>query len=98
MTSRALLITYDLNKPGQNYDELYEAIKSLGTWWHYLDSTWIVATPLTPDTAWEALKSSFDASDNCLIVDITGDTYQGWLPKEAWEWIHKYVDSAVRRW
>lgn len=35
----ALLISYDLNKPGQKYERLYEKIKALGTWWHYLDST-----------------------------------------------------------
>jgi hypothetical protein len=27
-----LLISYDLNKPGQNYDKLYAKIKELGTW------------------------------------------------------------------
>ena len=27
----ALLITYDLNKPGQNYDSLYEKIRELGS-------------------------------------------------------------------
>ena len=46
----ALLITYDLNAPGQKYDDLYQEIKDLGsTWWHYLDSTWVVKTTLTPD-------------------------------------------------
>ena len=32
-------ITYDLNKNGQNYDDLYKTIKSLGEYCHYLDST-----------------------------------------------------------
>lgn len=32
-------INYDLKRPGQNYEKLYEAIKSCGTWWHYLGST-----------------------------------------------------------
>ena len=39
-----LLIGYDLDKPGQNYESLFVAIKTLGEWWHYLDSTWLVAT------------------------------------------------------
>jgi hypothetical protein len=33
----ALLISYDLRKPGQNHDKLYEKIKELGAWWHGLD-------------------------------------------------------------
>uniref|UniRef100_UPI003FD8692B hypothetical protein n=1 Tax=Desulfovibrio sp. TaxID=885 RepID=UPI003FD8692B len=44
------LISYDLNAPGKNYDQLYDAIKSLGGWWHHLDSTWIV-THAGPATA-----------------------------------------------
>ncbi|WP_209021761.1 hypothetical protein [Nocardioides sp. 503] len=35
-----LLITYDLNTPGQGYTALHDEIKSLGAWWHHLDSTW----------------------------------------------------------
>lgn len=30
----ALLITYDLNKPGQDYEGLFEEIKSFCAWWH----------------------------------------------------------------
>lgn len=33
------LVTYDLNKPQQEYEELYEELKHIGAWWHYLDST-----------------------------------------------------------
>lgn len=36
-----LLVGYDLNKPGQNYDDLWVHLKDLGPWWHYLDSTWL---------------------------------------------------------
>jgi hypothetical protein len=87
----ALLISYDLNKPGQNYNKLYEKIKSLGTWWHYLESTWIVASTLTPSQAFDRLRSTLDTSDSVLIVNITGDTYSGWLLQEAWNWLKKYV-------
>ncbi|MGJ0535402.1 hypothetical protein [Methylocystis sp.] len=39
-------INYDLRQPGQKYDELFNAIKGLGAWWHYLGSTWLVDTSL----------------------------------------------------
>jgi hypothetical protein len=87
----ALLISYDLNKPGQNYNELYEKIKELGTWWHYLDSTWIVVSSLTQSQAFDRLKPTLDDSDSVLIVNITGDSYSGWLPQEAWDWLGKHV-------
>ena len=88
---RALLISYDLKKPGQDYKEVHDAIKRLGPWWHYLDSTWIVATSLSCSGAWDAISAAFDRSDNCLVVDITNDPYQGWLPADAWDWLRQHV-------
>ena len=41
------LITYDLRAPGRDYDPVYDYIKTLGTWWHNVDSTWIVVTALS---------------------------------------------------
>lgn len=87
----ALLITYDLNKPGQDYEGLFEEIKSFGTWWHYLDSTWIVDTNLTVSSAADRIRTKVDSSDHFLVLDITGDASQGWLPKDAWDWINKHV-------
>jgi hypothetical protein len=44
----AFLVTYDLNKPGQNYDGLIEELKKTAGWWHYMKSTWILSTSETP--------------------------------------------------
>jgi hypothetical protein len=88
----ALLVTYDLKQPGQDYKPLHDAIKNLGsTWWHYLESTWLVATTRTADAASAALLPHIDKNDRLLVLNITGDAYQGWLPAEAWEWIRKHV-------
>src|SRR5690606_16815818 len=53
-------INYDLKRPGQNYDKLYDAIKSCGEWWHYLGSTWLVDTPLSATAIWERLAPHVD--------------------------------------
>lgn len=87
----ALLISYDLDKPGQKYDDLYEKIKALGSWWHYLDSTWIVVSSLSPSQAFDRLKPALDDSDSVLVVDISGESYSGWLPQKAWDWLGKHV-------
>lgn len=91
------LVTYDLNKPGQDYPGLYDAIKaqSNGAWWHHLDSTWLIATNRTPSQVKDAIKQVVDSSDSFLVVDITRDTYSGWLPKKAWDWIHQWVDGLA---
>lgn len=80
-------INYDLKRPGQNYEALYEAIKNCGVWWHYLGSTWLVDTSLTAKGVWERLSPHVDQSDFFLVIGVTRD-YQGWLPKDAWEWIN----------
>ncbi|BEU87846.1 hypothetical protein TAMA11512_13100 [Selenomonas sp. TAMA-11512] len=84
------LITYDLNRPGQNYDSLYQAIKALGSsWWHYLDSTWLVNTELNAKQITQRLTKCLDKSDRLLVIKTTR-AYDGWLKKEAWEWIHQH--------
>lgn len=66
------LITYDLNRPGQNYDKLYEAIKKLGTWWHCLDSTWLVISSKSAKEIRVYLKSYFDFNDSLLVIKTCG--------------------------
>ncbi len=80
-------IHYDLKKPGQNYDALHEAIKNCGAWWHYLDSTWLVDTNLNANGIWNNLSPHIDKNDFFLVIGVTND-YQGWLPKDAWDWIN----------
>lgn len=83
------LITYDLNRPGQQYEALYEAIKSFGAWWHYLDSTWLVQTSLSAQSVWNRLEPAFDKNDRILISALSTDR-QGWLPEDAWKWIRDH--------
>lgn len=84
---KALLVTYDLKAPGRDYSSLHEAIKTAPGWWHYLESTWIVATNETPKEFSAKLKIKIDQNDRLLVVDITGDTVSGWLPQKAWDWL-----------
>lgn len=79
-------INYDLKRPGQNYEALYSAIKSCGVWWHHLGSTWLVDTSLTAQGVWNKLEPHVDKNDFFLVIGVTRE-YQGWLPKEAWEWL-----------
>lgn len=87
-------INYDLKKPGQNYDALYTAIKSCGTWWHYLELTWLVDTALSAAGVWERLAPHLDKNDYVLVIGVTRD-YQGWLPKAAWDWVNARATSLA---
>jgi hypothetical protein len=85
---KSILIGYDLNRPGQNYGSLFAAIKTLGgTWWHCLDSTWIIKSNKTTAAIRDALMPHIDKSDELLVVELSGvgawvgfdDECSGWL-------------------
>lgn len=87
-----LLIAYDLNRPTQNYTDLIEAIKALGAWWHHLDSTWLVATSLTPAQARQRLYALMDNNDELLVIDVQGDTWSAnGFDESAYTWLKTHV-------
>jgi hypothetical protein len=70
-----ILIGYDVHaSEGEAYDRLIEAIQSLGTWWHHLETIWIVKCDHTPLAIRDQLKSYIAEDDQLLVVDISGDT------------------------
>lgn len=80
------LITYELKQPDRDYSNLYNVIKDAGiSWWHYLESVWIINTTLTVDALSSMVKSNLDEKDLLFVVDITNCKYQGWLPSKAWQ-------------
>lgn len=87
-------INYDLKRPGQNYSEVHDAIKSCGNWRHFLESCWLVDTNLTAKGIWDILSPYADKSDYFLIVGIRRD-YSGFLPQEAWDWINSRTNKMA---
>lgn len=87
------LISYDLKAPNRNYDDLYAILKTAESWWHYLESTWLIYTSDGIE-AWQMrIKSAIDNNDSFIIVDVTKQPCNGWLPKKAWEWIREYENK-----
>ena len=85
------LITYDLNKPGQNYTDLYDTIKSAPGYCHAMDSVWFISTSESVQEWSDRLLSKIDQNDHIFVVDITGQSCQGWMPKRVWEWLGETV-------
>lgn len=83
-----LLITHALNNKFKDYEPFYAALKANCThWWHYFDSTWIVETQHGAHQYAQFLYPHMETNDRLLVVEIT-PLHQGWLPKEAWEWLN----------
>jgi hypothetical protein len=67
--SKPLLVSYDLDKPGQNYDGLTNRLKQLGAF-RVLFSQWALFTTLTPVQLRDDLKAFVDANDRLLITVV----------------------------
>ena len=85
-----LMIGYDLNKQGKDYASLIEAIKELGTWWHYLDSTWLVRCSKTSSEVRDTLAVHIDSNDELLVIDVTSRA-RSWkgFNERASKWLHE---------
>jgi hypothetical protein len=87
-------INYDLRQPGRDYSGVFEAIKSCGSWWHYLESTWLVDTTLSAKGIWNRLAPHVHSNDRVLIHAV-GSDHQGWLSLNAWNWINSRQPAIV---
>jgi hypothetical protein len=83
-----LLVTYDLKQPPASYSDLFDELKARENWWHYISSTWLVATHETPKELSKALRLHVFEGDRILVTEF-GD-YSGWLPRKAWNWIKQH--------
>ena len=83
-----VLIAYDIHPPeGEAYENLTEKIRSLGAWWHHLETTWIVKSIHAPGEIRDQLSAYIGSDDQLLVIDISGD---------AAEWIG--VNDAGSKW
>ena len=82
------VVSYDLRKPGQDYKGLFDELEASSSWWHYLESTWLIETPADANQLYNRLAKHLDQGDSILVIQA-GIDRQGWLPKKAWEWIKR---------
>lgn len=66
-----LFISYDLNNPGQGYEKVADAIKSLGNWARVHKSFWYVKSNSTASQAAEIVWKVMDQNDTLIVVDAT---------------------------
>jgi len=92
-----LMIGYDLNKKdGEDYAELHEAIKKLGSWWHCLESTWLVKTDESVMDVRDKLGSHLRGKDKLVVVKVKTST--SWastnLKSGCTTWLRRHVSET----
>lgn len=83
----ALLITYDLNRPGQEYDEFYEVIKSY-TWVRLSESSYGVDTTDTPAQVYDKLSPHLDENDRVYVITLK-KPWRGFGLEEVNDWLEE---------
>ena len=83
-----ILVSYDLKVPGRDYSRLYDVLRTADNWWHFLESTWVLSTRDTVQVWSNRIQGVIDPNDRFIVVDITDKPRNGWLPKNAWEWLN----------
>lgn len=84
-----LEISYELRKPGKDYNSLYDTLKAASSWCHPMTSHWFIKTEDSVQTWADRLMKIIDQNDSLFVVDITGQPRQGWMSQEAWDWLNQ---------
>ncbi|HEY9676087.1 MAG TPA: hypothetical protein V6D11_31885 [Waterburya sp.] len=87
-----LLVTYDLNSPGQKYQRVIRAIQSMGQSCHCMESTWLLRTSMSAQQVANRLRQQLDVNDNLLVIPVNPLSLEGQLPQQACNWINSYVN------
>lgn len=90
------LITYHIN--GHHHydadDNLSRKIKSLGSWAHFMPSSWVIHTELSSKEIVDSLKDLFDEKDLLFVSKVTEDN-SGCLHPSALNWIMEKTKEQV---
>ncbi len=73
-----LFIAYDLMSPGQNYDAVRDAIKSLGRWHQFQYSLFYVNTEHAPGMAFALVNAVLDTNDKLAVIDAQAGVVSTW--------------------
>jgi hypothetical protein len=90
----SLLVTYDLNRPGQDYADLHKAIKSNPGWAKLSESSYAISTNLSPSQVYSSLKPYLDKNDTLYVIVLTRP-YAGQGSQEVNEWLEKHLQYSL---
>jgi hypothetical protein len=88
--TRIYLLAFDPYKTDSV--KLHEVIKEkthIKDWWHYIGSTYLIASDFTLATVHNDILKGWP-KQRYLLIEVDPKVSNGWLPPEAWAWIHKY--------
>jgi len=92
MANNLYILTFD-RSDDFDYNRLHEFIKNdyqyINDWWHYIKSSYILVSPYSADVVANRIIQIIP-NQHFLVMKLNPSDHQGWLTKDAWEWINKY--------
>ena len=82
----ALLVTYDLDSPGQKHTKVLEKIKAFNSWARLSESSYAVVTSSTPQQVYDQFKPLLDSNDTIWIITLK-KPYSGFGSKKVINWL-----------
>lgn len=87
------MITYDLNKEGQDYDNVINAIKeaSTGCWCTFWKSSYLIQSNYTSASqVFKHIEPYLDSNDRLIVIEVKNNK-QGYLAEKEWNYINDNI-------
>lgn len=78
-------ISYDLIS--DNYDNLIDAIKDYGIWWHQSESTWFIETNQGARQIYDNLAIHLISRDKLIVIRVHRHWWAGGLTEDEINWM-----------
>ena len=85
------IVTYDLRKPGRNYGDLYNYLKSFGSWCKITESTWAVVTSSSSVEVRDGISRVVDSGDVYAVISSGSSGAWAGTGSEVTDWLKKYL-------
>lgn len=85
------IITYDLNRAGQNYESIEKAIKAYGTWVKIATTTFVVRSDNDSASIRDHLRQQIDANDELFVGKLSGEGAWFGLAEKISQWLKEHL-------
>lgn len=88
---RLLIVAYDTPLLRSATAELPAFIKTNArAWWHHLKNMWIIESEHDPNW-WSERLQPYVEPESLIIMDVSINSAQGFLPERAWTWLNNKI-------
>lgn len=84
----AYIVSYDLNKKGQNYDCIHKKIKSYRSYRHIQNSVWIIITDDSATDIGNHLADCLDSNDQLFVAALEGEAAWHGYSQNTTDWLN----------